>query len=113
MNRDDIREREYCDLVRDLNRAGPPDDEYARIAAQDALTAAYGLDRYLTPPERKRRTNAATAAQTGGVFIEGSRAAERLHGKRRSSGGSELSPQAEASGTQLAPTSGGDSPCRG
>lgn len=69
MYNDDIREREYRDLVRDINRAGPPDDEYARIAAQDALTAAYGLDRYPSPPERKRRTNAATAAQTGGVFL--------------------------------------------
>jgi len=69
MNRDDINEREYRDFVRDINRAGPPDDEYARIAAQDALTAAYGLDRYPAPPKRKRRPNAATAAQTGGVFL--------------------------------------------
>jgi len=68
MNRDDIREREYRDFIEVLNHGPQFDDEYDRIAAQDALTEAYGLDCYTAPHKRNRRPNAATAAQTGGIF---------------------------------------------
>ena len=69
MHQDDIKEREYRALVKELNRGGLADDEYARIAARDAATRAYGLDRYPAPHKGKGRTKAATAAQPGGAFL--------------------------------------------
>ena len=69
MHQDDIKECECRTLVRELNREGLADDEYARIAARDAATRAYGLDRYPAPHKGKGRTKAATAAQPGGAFL--------------------------------------------
>lgn len=68
MNRDDMLEREYRDFVEAANRELLPDDEYGRIAACDALTAVYGLDRGPNPKTEKQRGQAATAAQCGGFF---------------------------------------------
>lgn len=61
--------REYREFVRKLNRSESPDDEYAALAAYDALCAEYNLDAYPTPPVRKRRDKTATAADTGGIFL--------------------------------------------
>jgi len=69
LHQDDIKECECRTLVRELNRGGLADDEYARIAARDAATRAYGLDRYPAPHKGKGRTKAATAAQPGGAFL--------------------------------------------
>jgi len=69
LHQDDIKERECRDFVSALNREAPTDDEYGVIAARDAVTRAYELDRYPAPHKGKGRTKAATAAQPGGVFL--------------------------------------------
>jgi hypothetical protein len=71
MERDDKRERKYRIFVKKLNREPLSDGESATLAAQDALTEAFGLNRYPAPARGRPRTNAATAAQTGGVSISG------------------------------------------
>lgn len=50
---DDMKNRRYREYVLMVNREPPEDGEYGRIAARGALTAAYGLDRYPKPNQRK------------------------------------------------------------
>jgi len=71
MDKEDVLEREYRDFVRAANRERPAFDEYGSLAARDALTEAYGLNRYPASKEGKTREQAATAAQTGGIFVAG------------------------------------------
>lgn len=68
MNRDDMLEQKYQNFVSAANREPLADDEYGRIAARDALTEAYGLNRHPNSKIENRREHAATAAQTGGIF---------------------------------------------
>lgn len=60
--------QQYQDFLKSVNRE-LPDDEYAALAAYDALTAEYNLDRYPTPSAWERLERASTTAQTGGVFL--------------------------------------------
>jgi hypothetical protein len=65
MNTNDTTACEYRAFIKAVNREPPPGDDFPSLAAQDALTAAYGLEGYLEPTERKRRTKAVTASQAG------------------------------------------------
>jgi len=67
MDKDDILEREYRDFVRAVNRERSAFDEYGPLAARDALTEAYSLNRYTAPKKGKPCEQAATAAQQGGT----------------------------------------------
>lgn len=61
--------REYRAIVSEMNREPPPDDEYSRTSACDALAEAYDLERYPTPRIPKRRPRADLAVGRGdGVF---------------------------------------------
>lgn len=64
MERDDIRERAYRAFIEKARREPAPDDESAVIAAQDALSEAFGLEGYPVPQRGRPRTKAETAAQT-------------------------------------------------
>ena len=65
MNHEELAQ-EYRAFVRGMSREPPPDDEYGRIAACDALTEAYGLERYPTPRIPKRRPRADRCVERGG-----------------------------------------------
>lgn len=70
MCNDDNVERQCREFIRETNRDPLLDDEYGRTAAYDALTAAYGLERYPTPRIPKCRPRADLAAgRRGGVFL--------------------------------------------
>jgi len=71
MDKEDVLEREYRDFVRAVNHERKVFDEYGPLAARDALTEVYGLNRYPAPKKGKAREQAAAAVQMGGIFIAG------------------------------------------
>ena len=60
--------RQYQKFAKIANRAPVSDDEYAHLAAYDALTAVFGLERHPAPPKRKRR-HRATPPQIRAVHV--------------------------------------------
>lgn len=69
----DTEYKKWLAFIKEISRAWPVDDEYEVLAAYDAPTAEYNLDRYPTPTEWKRLQQAATTAQTGGIFASSER----------------------------------------
>ena len=61
MDRGNINRQCRC-FIKSANRSPVPDNEHTPLAAHDALTQTFGLERYPTLPERKRRPRANIAA---------------------------------------------------